>query len=388
MDSISNAIVAAVGSVAKRGSPLHAPEIGGNEWRYVKECLDTGWVSSAGGYVEKFEKKLGSYTGSRHAISTVNGTSALHACLAVLGVSVDEEVILPALSFVATSNAVAYCGAIPNFCDISELTLGLDPFKLEAYLEVIADGEGDNRFNRRTGRRIAAVVCMHTYGHPVMMDELLEVCRKFRLPLVEDAAESLGSFYKGKHTGTIGLLSALSFNGNKIATTGGGGAVLTNSSELASRATHLTTTAKVKHTWEFVHDKLGYNYRMPSVNAAIGCAQLEQMPSFLKRKRMLSDYYAEAFAAIDGVDFFSEPEECQSNYWLNVILLEDASPSLRDSVLEKLNREKLMSRPAWRPSHRLPMYFDAPRDDLSITENLYARLINIPSSPALVSGNE
>ena len=381
---LPDTIVSAITSVAKKAVPLHAPEISGNEWIYVKECLDTGWVSSAGKYVEEFEERLMAYTGAGHAICTVNGTSALHSCLIVAGVGVDDEVIVPSLSFVATSNAVAYCGAIPNFCDSSETTLGIDPFKLKEYLTNIADYEGKNCFNRKTGRRVAAVVCMHTYGHPVMVDELLEVCRNFGLPLIEDAAESLGSIYKGKHTGNSGLIAALSFNGNKVVSTGGGGAILTNDSELAAKAKHLTTTAKIPHAWEFNHDAIGFNYRMPNINAAMGCAQIEQLPDFLHRKRILANKYAKAFASVSGVTFFNEPNNCKSNYWLNVIILDKDKSVFRDEILSRLNKEKRMSRPAWRPNHQLPMFSKSPHADLSVAESLYARLINIPSSPSII----
>jgi len=383
MHTLTRSIVEAVGSITKGAAPLHAPEIGGEEWTYVKECLDTGWVSSVGSYVDLFEARLAEYTGVAHAVVTSSGTAALHVSLLLAGVQAGDEVLVPTLTFAATANAVAYCGAVPHFCDSSEHTLGIDPARLEQYLATIADQSGEHCINRNTGNRIAGVVCMHTYGHAVELDALAGVCGRFGIPLIEDAAESLGSFYKGKHTGASGLVSALSFNGNKIVTTGGGGALLTNDPDIAARAKHLTTTAKVPHKWEFTHDQVGFNYRMPNINAAMGCAQLERLPDFIHRKRSLAAAYTRAFDGIDGVRFYAEPDNCQSNYWLNVLLLEEDSIELRDEVLTGLNEAGYMSRPAWLPNHQLEMYDDAPCDALPVAESLYRRLINIPSSPCL-----
>jgi len=362
---------------------LHEPTFTGNEWTYVKDCLDTGWVSSVGKYVDRFEKELAEYTGVRHAVAVVNGTAALHICLLLAGVMPGDEVIIPALTFVATANAVAYTGAIPHFVDCDARTLGLDPQKLDGYLAEIAEVRDGVCFNRLSGRRIRAVVPMHTFGHPVDLDALTSVCERFNLEMIEDAAESLGSYYKGKHTGNWGKLSAMSFNGNKIMTTGGGGAILTNDSALAKLAKHLTTTAKTPHPWAFNHDMMAYNYRMPNLNAALGCAQLEQLPDFLERKRKLADRYAQAFASVAGVRFISEPEFARSNYWLNVLLLEQAEE--RDTVLETTNRHGIMTRPVWTLMHRLPMFLDCPRMNLSVAEDLEARLVNIPSSSRLES---
>lgn len=381
--SLADNVHDAVASVLPGPAALHEPELAGNEWTYVKECLDTGWVSSAGTYVDRFEAMLADVTGAAHAVATVNGTAALHACLVLAGVKPGDEVILPALTFVATANAVAYCGATPHFADSEERTLGLDAAKLEAHLADIAEVSAGTCVNRRTGRRIAAVVCMHTFGHPVDLDPLLEVCGRHGLPLVEDAAESLGSTYKGRHTGTDGVLGVLSFNGNKIVTTGGGGAILTNDPDLAKAAKHLTTTAKEPHPWEFVHDRVGYNYRMPNVNAALGCAQLEQLPGLLARKRRLTAAYRDAFAGLDGVCFFDEPDFAHSNYWLNVLLLDGAHAGERDAVLDRCTAAGYGARPAWRPMHHLPMYEACPRTDLSVAEDLYRRAINLPSSASL-----
>lgn len=360
---------------------LHEPAFLGNEWTYLKDCIDTGWVSSVGKYVDRFELQLAETVNVRHAVAVVNGTAALHVCLMLVGVKPGDEVLIPALTFVATANAVTYTGAIPHFVDSEEHTLGLDPLKLEAYLEASAELRNGECFNRRTGRRIKAVVPMHTFGHPVDMDLLVSLCERFHLELVEDAAESLGSYYKGRHTGNWGKLSALSFNGNKILTTGGGGAILTNDPTLAKLAKHMTTTAKLPHQWAFNHDMVAYNYRMPNLNAALGCAQLEQLEAFLAQKRLLAERYVEAFASVDGVRFFQEPDFARSNYWLNVLLLND--PADRDAVLEATNRNGLMTRPAWTLMHRLSMFTDCPKMDLAVAENLAERMVNIPSSTRL-----
>ncbi|WP_251963077.1 LegC family aminotransferase [Salinibacter ruber] len=364
-------------------TPLHKPTFENNEWEYVKECIDTEWVSTAGSYVEQFEEELAEYTGAEHAVVTVNGTAALQVSLRLAGVTSEDEVLVPALSFVATANSVAYLGATPHFVDSEERTLGLDPGKLGAYLDEIAEVRDGTCVNTKTGRPIRALVPMHAYGHPVALDALQEVAERYHLTLVEDAAESLGSLYKGTHTGTIGRLGALSFNGNKTITTGGGGAILTNDDELADEALHLVRVAKEDHEWEYFHDQTGYNYRMPNLNAALGCAQLEQMPSFLKRKRALAKRYRDAFADVDGVSFFTEREDTRSNYWLNVLLLDENVADRRNAVLEATNEADLMTRPTWQLLSSLPMYEDCPRMDLSTAESLERRLVNIPSTPTL-----
>lgn len=367
---------------------LHEPEFSGNEWRYVKECLDTGWVSSAGKFVDQFEEQLREITGVKSAIAVVNGTAALHISLLLASVERGDEVLMPTLTFVATANAISYCGAVPHFVDSEERTLGLDPQKLDAYLREIAEVRGNSCYNKKSGRPMKAVVPMHTFGHPVDLDPLLEVCGRYKLVLVEDAAESLGSFYKGTHTGNLGRVSALSFNGNKTITTGGGGAILTNDEALGRAARHLTTTAKVSHRWEFYHDVVGYNYRMPNINAALGCAQLEQLSMFLRKKRALAKRYSELFAEMDGVTFFEEPEFATSNYWLNALLLDKPLSLHRDNILELANREGIMSRPVWKLMHKLPMFCDSPCMDLSVAESLESRLINIPSSPILAAAED
>lgn len=362
---------------------LHEPHFGGREWSYVRECLDSGWVSSVGKYVDEFERRLAEYTGAHRAVVVVNGTAALHICLKLVGVTAGDEVMIPALTFVATANAVSYCGAIPHMIDSEERTLGIDPGKLERYLKEIAEVRDDGCFNRRTGRRIRAVVPMHTFGHPVDLDPLEKLTSAFRIEMVEDAAESLGSYYKGRHTGTRGRVSALSFNGNKIITTGGGGAILTNDDQLGGLAKHLTTTAKVPHRWEFNHDMVGYNYRLPNINAALGCAQMELLPGFIERKRALAGRYRQAFSSIEGVRLFTEPEYARSNYWLNALILDGEVAAERDNLLALTNDHGIMTRPAWTLMHRLPMFAGCPRMDLSVAESLEMRIINIPSSAQL-----
>jgi len=384
--TVAQGVLQALRTVLPATSPfigLHEPQFGGNEWLYVKECLDTGWVSSVGKFVDKFEEQLADYTGSAKAVAVVNGTAALHIALQLGGVRSGDEVLIPALTFIATANAVSYCGAIPHFIDSEERTLGLDPAKLADYLADSAEMRGGSCYNRHTGRRIKAVVPMHTFGHPVDLDPLCELCSRYGLSLIEDAAESLGSYYKGRHTGNHGILSALSFNGNKTITTGGGGAILTNDEQLGKLAKHITTTAKVPHKWAFAHDMVGYNYRMPNLNAALGCAQLEQLDGFLCRKRALAQRYREAFAALPGVRFVAEPEFARSNYWLNALLLEGDAAQERDALLELTNDSGVMTRPAWTLMHRLPMFVSAPRMDLSVALDLEKRMINLPSSAML-----
>jgi len=380
------AIVSAIKSVVpdhKERLPLHEPVFKGNEWSYVKECIDTGWVSSVGKYVDRFEELLREFTGVKHAVAVANGTAALHICLKLAGVEPDDEVLIPALTFIATANAVSYCGAVPHFVDSSTLTLGMDPFKLHDYLREVAEIKGDSCFNRLTGRRIKAAVPMHTFGHPVDVDPLLELCEQYNVTLIEDAAESLGSYYKGKHTGHWGKLSALSFNGNKIVTTGGGGAILTNDDELGRLAKHLTTTAKVPHRWAFVHDAIGYNYRMPNINAALGCAQLENLPRFIAEKRALTKAYQRVLATVVGVKLFLEPPFAQSNYWLQVLLLDEPNPEMLEKLLAATNDLGIMTRPVWTLLNRLPMYRSCPSMELPVAEMLEKQIINIPSSAYL-----
>lgn len=380
---IFNAIRQALPPV-KATIPLHEPCFQGNEWKYVKECIDTGWVSSVGKYVDRFEEMLSEFTGARYAIATVNGTAALHMCLLLAGVQRNDEVLLPALTFVATANVIRYCGAEPHFVDSYQETLGLDVNKLRSYLKDIAILKDGECFNRRTERRIKAVIPMHTFGHSVDLDPLVGLCTQYQIDLIEDAAESLGSYYKGQHTGTYGKVAALSFNGNKTITTGGGGAIITNNEQLAKQAKHLTTTAKIPHNWEYFHDQVGFNYRLPNINAALGCAQLEQLPQFIEKKRELAQKYEEVFATVPEVKFFKEPSFSTSNYWLNAILLNIGHESQRDGLLDDAAQENLMLRPIWALMNRLPMFQNCPSMDLSTASSLEQRVINIPSSSNLI----
>ena len=364
---------------------LHEPSFAGNEWRYLKECLDSTYVSSVGEFVDRFEQDLAQYTGAKHAVAVVNGTAALHIALKLAGVQTGDEVLMPALTFVATANAVAYCNATPHFVDSEARTLGVDAAKLREYLNEHTNQINGLCVNRNTGRIIRALVPMHTFGHPVDVEGMLALERDFNLALVEDAAESLGSTYLGQHTGTFGLLGTLSFNGNKTITTGGGGAILTNNETLAKRAKHLTTTAKLPHAWEYRHDEIGYNYRLPNLNAALGCAQLEQLPAMLKAKRKLFQRYQSAFASLQGVTLMTEPENCQSNYWLQTLLLDVDQSNQRDDVLAVTNANKYMTRPAWILMDELPPFKDCPSMDLPMAIALSKRLINIPSSSILAT---
>jgi perosamine synthetase len=387
-EATAQAVLAAVRSVlgpAEKFIALHEPEFAGREWEYVKDCIDTGWVSSAGSYVDRFERDLAAYTGAGHAVAVVNGTAALHLALLLVGVRPNDEVIVPTLTFVATANAVSHLGAVPHFADVSMPALGLDPEKLDRYLADILTSQGGQQINRETGRRVAALVAMHTFGHPAEIEKLADVCARHGLPLVEDAAESLGSTWNGRHCGTFGIVSALSFNGNKVVTTGGGGAVLTNDAAVAKRAKHLSTTAKKPHAWLYDHDEVGFNYRMPNLNAALGCAQLERLDQFVEEKRKLAAAYETAFHEMKDVSFLKEPMGGRSNYWLAAILLDDAAGVAgRDAALKVLNDNNYMSRPAWTLMHRLVPYQAAPRmADLLVAERVERTLINLPSTPRL-----
>lgn len=363
--------------------PLHEPEFTGRESVLVQDCLDSTFVSSVGKYVDQFEAMLLEYTGTKHAVAVVNGTAALHIALKLAEVQPQDEVLVPALSFVATANAVAHCDAVPHFVDSNLDTMGMDPIALADYLQSIAEPTPQGLRNRHSGRRIAAIVPMHAYGHPADMVALMEVANRYGLPVVEDAAESLGSTYHGQHTGTFGKLGTLSFNGNKIITTGGGGAILTDDAELARHAKHLTTTAKRPHRWEFFHDEVAWNYRMPNLNAALGCAQMERLLDFLARKRELAVRYEAVFRDLSGVRFVTEPVGCRSNYWLNTVRLEEPSMNIRDKVLAAANDVGFQCRPTWTLLHKLPMFAECPRAPLPIAAQLEECLINMPSSPKL-----
>lgn len=383
--TLAEQVVAAIRSVVGVGPVvLHEPSFTGNEWLYLKECLDSTFVSSVGKFVDRFEVELAAFTGARHAVAVVNGTAALHIALKLAGVRADDEVLIPALTFVATANAVTYCGATPHFVDSEVRTLGVDAAKLRDYLAGHTEQRAGQCVNRVTGRVIRALVPMHTFGHPADLDGLLAVAHDFNFALVEDAAESLGSYYHGQHTGTFGLMGTLSFNGNKTITTGGGGAILTNDPELARHAKHLTTTAKIPHAWEYRHDEIGYNYRMPNLNAALGCAQLEQLPTMLVMKRRLFQRYQSAFSPVADVRLVAEPEQCISNYWLQTLMLDADQANQRDAILKASNDAGYMARPAWILMCELTPFKHCPSMDLAGAQSLARRLINIPSSSVLV----
>ena len=357
--------------------PLHAPVFPGREKEYVSDTIESTFVSSVGAYVERFEQDMAGYTGSPKAVATVNGTAALHIALKLSGVEAGDLVITQPLTFVATCNAIAYCNAEPVFIDVDRDSLGLSATAMEVWLDehAILDSEGVCR-TRTDNKVVRACVPMHTFGHPADLDGLLSVTRRWNIALVEDAAESLGSYYKGKHTGTFGALGTLSFNGNKIMTTGGGGMILTGEA-LATRAKHLTTTAKKPHPFEYIHDELGYNYRLPNLNAALGCAQLEQLETFIEAKRALAAAY-EGFFSGTNLEFVKEPADCRSNYWLNAVICEDKAH--RDELLETTNQQGIMTRPIWALMNHLTMYQSCRRGDLNNSEWLEARVVNLPSS--------
>jgi perosamine synthetase len=363
--------------------PLHVPEFHGRERELLLDCIDTGWVSSVGSYVDAFEAEVARLSGCAHGVVVANGTAALQIALIVAGVQAGDEVLVPALTFVATANATSHLGAVPHFIDSAYDTLGICPFQLRAHLEQVGEVRDGATWNRKTGRRISAVVPMHVFGCPVEMDRLNDLVTDWPMMVVEDAAESLGSIYKGRPCGSLGILAAISFNGNKIVTTGGGGAIVTNDVALAKRAKHLTTTAKLPHKWAFLHDEVGYNYRMPNLNAALGVAQLEQLDARLKQKQNLFEAYEKAFHGLDGVQLFRAPDGSVSNNWLVTLVLDPGHAQDRDHLLQVLNNAGIMTRPIWTLMHRLPMYADNPRADLSCAEDLEARVLNIPSSAYL-----
>ncbi len=368
--------------------PLHDPRFIGNEKKYLNECIDSNFVSSVGEFVSRFEQMCVEYTGAKFAVATVNGTAALHIALKLAGVRRDDEVITQALTFIATANAIEYVGAQPVFIDVDKETMGLSPKAVANWLDEnvelrdssnYEDGK-QQPYNKTTNRRIAACVPMHTFGHPIKLDELQEVLEKYNIALVEDSAESIGSYYKGKHTGTFGKLGVLSFNGNKIITTGGGGMILTDDENLAKQAKHITTQAKIPHPWEYKHDTIGYNYRLTNIAAAVGCAQLETLDEILKLKRELANEYREFF---DNSEFvlFTEPENCQSNYWLNALIAKDRKH--RDELLDYTNKNGIMTRPIWELMNRLQMFANCQTDGLENSIWLADRVVNIPSGAVI-----
>lgn len=385
-------------------TPLAVPVFAGNEKAYLNECIDTTFVSSVGKFVDRFEEDMARYTGAKKAVVCVSGTNALHMSLMLAGVQRDDEVLTQALTFIATCNALSYIGAHPVFIDVDKSTMGLSPDAMKEWLQANAEVrenktpvntdifshteygtpqyplEPDTQacYNKKTGRRIKACVPMHTFGHPVRIEEIAALCKEWHIELVEDAAESIGSLYKGQHTGTFGSVGAISFNGNKTITTGGGGMMLFNDEELGKYAKHITTQAKVPHRWEFRHDHIGYNYRMPNINAALGCAQLENLDKYVASKRRVAAEYIEFFKNVDGIDFFAEPENTFSNYWLSAVVLKDKESQL--DFLQQTNDNGVMTRPIWELMNRLPMFENCENDGLKNTIWFADRVVNIPSS--------
>lgn len=362
-------------------TPLAVPVFAGNEKKYLAECIDTTFVSSVGKFVDRFENDMAAYAGCKKAVVCVSGTNALHMSMMLVGVERDDEVLTQALTFIATCNAISYIGAHPVFIDVDKSTMGLSPGALKEWLVKNAEIKNGQCYNKNTGRRVKACVPMHTFGHPVHIEEIANLCEEYHIELVEDAAESIGSLYKGKHTGTFGKVGAISFNGNKTITTGGGGMMLFNDEELAAHAKHLTTQAKVPHRWEFRHDNVGYNYRMPNINAALGCAQLENLDKFITSKRQLALEYAEYFKNVEDIHFFTEPEDTFSNYWLQAVILKDKNA--QQAFLQQTNDNGVMTRPIWELMNRLPMFEHCENDGLKNTIWFADRVVNIPSSVRL-----
>ncbi len=371
--------------------PLHEPRFRRNEKKYLNECIDSTFVSSVGKFVNRFEEMTAEYTGAKYAVAAVNGTAALHIALLLAGVKQGDEVITQPLTFIATTNAISYTGSKPVFIDVDKDTMGLSPEKLKIWLNENTERQTPNAklitINKNTGKRIAAIVPMHTFGHPCRIDEIVEIANEYNIPVVEDSAESLGSLYKGKHTGTFGKIGVFSYNGNKTITTGGGGMIVTNDEKLAKLAKHITTTAKVPHPYEYVHDMIGYNYRLTNLAAALGVAQMEQLDGFIQQKRKLAEMYNDFFstfpstfpsASASALTFFPEPKQAHSNYWLNVVLLKDRKQ--RDEFLEYSNSQGIMTRPVWELMNRLPLFKDCQTGDISNAQWLADRVVNIPSS--------
>ena len=364
----------------KKNILLHEPKFIGNEKKYLNQSIDRTFVSTVGKFVDEFEEKIAKYVGAKHAIATTNGTSALHVSLILAGVKKNNEVITQPLNFVASSNAISYCNAEPIFIDVDRDTMGLSPSALKSFLNKNTTVKNKQCFNNKTKKVIKACVPMHSYGHPCRIDEIKQICDEYHIFLIEDAAESVGSFYKNRHTGTFGHLGVMSFNGNKIITAGGGGCIVTNDKVLAEKAKHISTTAKVPHKWDFNHDMVGYNYRMPDINAALLLAQLENLNDFINSKRNLANKY-EGFFKDRDCDFFKEPKNSKSNYWLNSIILKDKHQKYK--FLKETNSKGVMTRPIWTLMNNLPMFKDAQCNNLKNSKWLYERVVNIPSSTTL-----
>ena len=366
--------------VGKSEHHLHEPLFCGNEIKYLKKTIVTNFVSSVGPFVKKFEDQITKFTKSKYTISVVNGTEALHLSLVACKVKNNDEVLVPTITFVGTANAIVYSGAIPHFVDSEFKTLGIDPLKLEKYLEKITIKKGKFYFNKKTKRKIKAIIPVHVFGNICQIDKILKIAKKYNLVVIEDAAEALGSFLKNKHAGTFGLAGCFSFNGNKILTTGGGGAIITDNKFLAKKLKHLSTTAKINHSWEYVHDAVGYNFRMPNLNAALGSAQIENLNKFLRSKKKLFLRYQKEFSTINKVRLIQNPEFSKSNNWLNTIFIKNSSIKKRNEVLSLAHKNKIFLRPVWRPIHQLKHFRSMPKMNLENAKKIYISCINLPSS--------
>ena len=366
--------------VGKQKHHLHEPLFFGNEIKYLKKIITTNLVSSVGPFVNKFENQISKFTKSKYTISVVNGTEALHLSLIACGVKNNDEVLVPTITFVGTANAIVYSGATPHFVDSEFETLGIDPLKLEKYLEKITIKKGKFYFNKKTKKRIKAIIPVHVFGNICQIDKILKIAKKFNMHVIEDAAEALGSFFKNKHAGTFGLVGCFSFNGNKIMTTGGGGAIITNNKLLAKKIKHLSTTAKINHRWEYIHDAVGYNFRMPNINAALGSAQIENLNKFLRSKKKLFLRYGEDFSRINDVKLIKNPEFSKSNNWLNTIFIKNSSIKKRNEVLSLAHKNQIFLRPVWKPLHTLKHFKKMPKMNLDAAKKIYESCINLPSS--------
>lgn len=379
--NIPETIIKKIRSVVGAGRhSLHEPVFFGNEWKYVKKTLDDNYVSSVGGFIKKFEDKLKKFTGSKYAIAVVNGTAALHLTMKACGIKNNEEVLVPTLTFIGTANAITYCGAVPHFIDCELSTLGIDPIALEKYLKKNTKKVGNSLINIKTKRKISAIIPVHIFGNICQIEKINQIAKKFNLIVIEDAAEALGTFLKSKHAGNFGIAGCISFNGNKILTTGGGGAIITNNKKLSNKIRHLSTTAKINHSWEYIHDHVGYNYRMPNLNAALGLAQVENLKKFLQSKRKLFTEYNKKFSSIDSIKILKESENSKSNYWLNSIILKKPSTKNRDKIIKLAKENNIYLRPVWRPLHMLRPYKSMPCMPIKNADIIYKSLINIPSS--------
>lgn len=384
MSAIGNQVLQKLANIFGNGpTPLHAPIIGDIETVFVTNALKSSFVSSVGAYVNQFEDDIASFTGAKRAVAVVNGTSALQLALEVAGVKRGDEVLMPAMTFIATANAASHVGAIPHFIDVSETTLGVDPSSLAEWLNYILEPSTEGYRNRFTGRRVSAITPMHTFGHPCEIDKILEICLPRGIYVIEDAAEALGSFYFGRHLGTWGTAGIISFNGNKIITTGGGGVIITDSDDFADRVKHLSTTARLLHRWNYSHDCIGYNMRMPNLNAALGCAQMTKLDSILQSKRRLTEKYKHEFRSVPEFHMFDEPRNSRSNYWLQTLMIDSEYAHLRDSILQATNDAGRQTRPVWGLLNKQLPYMSCPSAPLDVSLSLEQRIINVPSSPLL-----